>query len=235
MSPRQDPQRPTVGDTLTIVHRVVAPDGALVQPRGPTDSTLATLVGTPEVRREGDSVRIAYTVAVWSPGRRELVIPGPIVVRGSGAIDTLPDARVTLDVASVLPERVTAESIAPRAARPWVERASASLLPLAALLVPVALALAALALWWRRRGRLEPLPPPPSLDGAARIMQLGRWLDAGEATLAVDHIASMLPAGEQAEAWRQRVAAVRFAPDGAERLAILGREGLRMLEQAGER
>ncbi len=232
---RQQPrsQGPTVGDTLTVVHRVAVPTGALVQPRGPADSSLATLVGTPDVRREGDSVRIAYTIAVWSPGRHDLVLPGAIVVRGSGAIDTLPDAHVTLDVASVLPERMAAESIAPRAARPWVERASSSLLPLAVLLVPVALVMVGLVLWWRRRGPDAPVESVLVADPTDRIEQVRRWLAAGEATLAVDHLATLLPPGDPADAWREQVRAVRFEREAAARLEALGHEGLALLESAG--
>jgi len=233
---RQEPpsQQPTVGDTLTVVHRVVVPVGALVQPRGPADSSLATLVGTPDVRREGDSVRIAYTIAVWSPGRHDLVLPGAIVVRGSGAIDTLPDAHVTLTVASVLPERMVAESIVPRAARPWVERASSSLLPLAVLLVPVAVVMVAASLWWRRRGRVAPVEPVAVAGPAARIDQVRRWLAAGEATLAVDHLETLLPPGEPTDGWRARVRAIRFERDAGTRLDQLAREGLALLERDGE-
>ena len=90
---RQDqaPQRPTVGDTLTVVQRVPAPAGALVQPRLPDDSLVATVLGVPSVQREGDSVRIAYTVTVWAPGRHELRLPGALVLGPDGAVDTLAD------------------------------------------------------------------------------------------------------------------------------------------------
>ncbi len=227
------PNRPTVGDTLTVVHRVAVPAGALVQPRGPEDSTVATLVGPPDVRREGDSVRIAYTVAVWAPGTHDLVLPGAVVVRGSGEIDTLPDAHVRIEVASVLPDRVQAESIAPRAARPWVERATASALPFAVFLLPIMLLLVAAALWWRRRGPIAPPAPPVAVDRAARIAQVRDWLERGEAALAVDHLAALLPTDGAAADWRERVAAVRFERGAEAALARLGRDGLALLGDDG--
>ena len=114
---RQQPRRLTVGDTTTIVQRVAVPAGALVQPQAPTDTTLATLLGPPSVTREGDSVRIAYRVTVWAPGQNTLTIPGAVVVRLDGQIDTLPDARVPLNIASVLPTGRPAAQVAPKQAK----------------------------------------------------------------------------------------------------------------------
>ncbi len=232
---RQQPEatpRPTVGDTLTVVHRIAVPVGALVEPRAPEDSSLATLVGAPDVRREGDSVRIAYTIAVWAPGDNELVIPGAIVVAPGGRIDTLPDARVALRVATVLPSGERAESIAPRAARPWVERATASALPFAVLLVPVLLALAAAAIWWRRRGP-QAAAAGRAVAPLARPERITAWLDAGQVTMAVDHLGAALPDSEAANAWRQAVRSIRFDPAAADRLGELAREGLALLEASG--
>ena len=229
---RQAPQQgqgPTVGDTLTVIHRVAVPPGALVQPRGPTDSTLATLVGTPELVREGDSVRIAYTIAVWSPGRHRLTIPGAVVVEGNGRIDTLPDATVTLQVASVLPERVSAESIVPRDARPWVARSDVSLLPFVVLLVPVALLVAGATLWWRRRGPVVAEVGPPAVDPGAHAARLDAWLAAGEVALVVDHLAALLPRDDVTEPWRARMRRDRFDPDARDELGTLAREGLDLL------
>lgn len=233
MSQDQAGRAPTVGDTLTVVQRVAAPPGALVEARGPVDSTIATLVGVPDVRREGDSVRIAYTIAVWAPGRHQLTIPGAVVVAGDGRIDTLPDAAVPLRVASVLPARVDAESLAPREARPWLARSDASLLPFAVLLLPLALLLLAAALWWRRRGPLGPLPAVPGVDREAQAERIARWIAAGEAALAVDHLLAMLPDDEAAEAWRDRARSLRFDPGRAGELGDLAREGLAQLRRGG--
>jgi len=221
-------QRPTVGDTVSVVHRIAAPPGALVQPRAPTDSSLATLLGPPEVSREGDSVRIAYTLSVWSAGRNQLVLPGAVVIRPDGSVDTLPDARVQLDVASVLPEGARPEAVTPQAARPWVPRADRTLLPML-VLVPIVCALLAVAAWgWRRRGPLPPPVPLPTLPEVP-VARLATWLEAGEAGMVVDHLMPRLADRPEADAWREAVAAVRFTVESDAALAALARDGLALL------
>ncbi len=229
----QQPQHPQVGDTLTIVVHVAAPPGAVVQPRIPLDSSIATMTGSPAVSREGSAVRIAYPIAVWAPGEQQLVIPGPIVVTLSGRVDTLADVRVPLSVASVLPAGKAVATLPPRPARPWLPRSGASALPLA-VLVPVAVILAAvLQWWWRRRGTA--LPPAPRLDAeppldAARIEA---WLTAGEVRLVLDHIAWQVRHREDFADWRQQADALRFASGDAAPLESLAREGWERLRQAG--
>jgi hypothetical protein len=207
----------------------------MVQPRVPGDSTLVTLVGIPTVQREGDSVRIAYTLAVWSPGRHRLTIPGAVVVEGSGAVDTLPDATVLLEVASVLPARVAAESIAPREARPWVERSDASPIPFVVLLLPVALCLLAAAWWWRRQGPLVPASHPAAADPAELPGRLEGWLEAGEVVMVIDHLTAALPHGAATARWRERVQECRFDPDASEALLRLAADGLELLRGDGAR
>ncbi len=227
---RQQP-RLTVGDTTTIVHRVRVPAGALVQPRGLADTTLATLLGPVNVTREGDSVRIAYTVTIWAPGQNSLVLPGAVVARLDGRIDTLPDARVVLNVASVLPTGTPASQVPAKQARPWVARADRTWLPWG--VAGAIVALVALAVWWqwRRRG---PAPPPraratiPPLD-AARI---AAWIAAGEAHLAVMHLDAALHGVARASAWHERVEALRFAPTEGHDLDALAREGLALFEES---
>jgi hypothetical protein len=230
---RQDPPRPaqpTVGDTLTVVHRVSVPSGTLVQPRGPTDSTIATLIGPPLVSREGDSVRIAYTMAVWAPGRHNLVIPGAITVAGDGTVDTLADATVSYAVASVLPPEMAAESVTPQAAQPWVERVEPSGWPFLVLLVPVVLVFAAVALWWRRRGRGIPAPGPRVIEAADIRSRLERWRVSGESGLVIDHLLGALPDDPVTAAWRARVEAIRFDPASTAQLDQLVAEGLALYD-----
>jgi hypothetical protein len=221
-------RRPTVGDTVNVVQRIAAPPGALVQPRSPTDSSLATLLGPPEVSREGDSVRIGYTLSVWAAGRSELVLPGAVVIRPDGRVDTMPDARVLLDVASVLPAGARPEAVTPQAARPWVPRADRTLLP-ALILLPIVCVFLALGAWaWRRRG---PIPPPIAPPEGARVPaeRLAAWLTAGEAGLVVDHLMPRLAGRAEADVWREAVAAVRFTAGGEAALADLARDGIALL------
>ncbi len=227
----QGPARLTVGDTTTIVVRVAVPRGALVEPRDPADSSLVTLFGPPRVNREGDAVRIAFKVSLWAPGQHTLVIPGAIVVRLDGRIDTLPDARVLLNVASVLPAGQPAGRVTPRQASPWVPRADRTLLPWAVALM-LLLLISPLAWWrWRRRGPLPVAPSAPRIPppGHARV---AAWVAAGEARLALQHLEVALRDSPAAAAWLAREAAIRYAPATAEELAALSHEGLRLLADA---
>lgn len=222
MSRQQQPV--TVGDTLTIVHRVAAPVGAVVQARAPEDSSVATLVGMPMVTREGDSVRIAYTVAVWAPGRSDLILPGPIVIGMNGRIDTLASAHVSLNVASLLPAGQLPTKVPPRPSHGWIPRADMTLLPFAVLLPLTLLGLALMHRLVRRRGKAV-VAPVPSSAPLVGLERLNRWLAAGEPRLALDHLEWLTREQTELADWRERVDAVRFAPGVDAELTGLVREG----------
>jgi hypothetical protein len=223
-------QHPTVGDTLTIIRRIAAPPGAVIDARAPLDSSVATLALPPVLSRERDSVRIAYTLAVWSAGHNDLVLPGPIVVSLTGQVDTLPDTHVALDVVSVLPSGQRATTIVPKHARPWIPQAAVSVLPFAVLL-PIALIVAAvLQWWWRRPG----LPAPVAVSIPVPLLTEARveaWIAAGEARLALDHLTSMARDRVDLVDWQARADAVRFTAGGEAELARLAREGFRRVTE----
>lgn len=229
--PQRRPATITVGDTVTVVQRVALPSGALVQPRAPEDTLLATLVGVPDVSRDGDSVRIAYPLALWAPGTNELIIPGAVVLRSDGSVDTLADARVRLQVASVLPVDSATDSLLPQGASQWVLRSERSPLPFLVLMLPLLLLLTALGIWWRRRGK--PMPPTvintPSRD--ASLARLSRWIDAGEPLLAIDHLMAILPESEPVNEWRDTVEALRFKPGDNPELMELARAGIELAQR----
>ncbi|MEO5826892.1 MAG: hypothetical protein ABIR59_13460 [Gemmatimonadales bacterium] len=225
----QQGARYSVGDTFTIVHRVVAPPASVVQPSTALDSMLVTLLGPPDVRREGDSVRIAYSVAVWAPGRNELVLPGAITVRADGRIDTLPDSRVILDVASVLPAGQADSTVAPKAARPWVTRTDQSWLPFL-LLLPLVAGITLAAWWWRRRRGPVPAAPVVGMAPPIDVERLRQWHSAGEADLVLEHLVHALTDAPRAVDWHARLGTVRFAAThGSEREALIA-EGLALLD-----
>lgn len=216
---------PTVGDTVTIVRWIVAPAGAVIEARPPTDSTVATLVAPPVMTRQGDSVRIAYPLAVWAAGHNDLVLPGAIVVALNGRVDTLPDNHVVLSVASVLPVAKATAAIAPKPARPWLPRAYRSELPFATLLPVALLVMVGLQWWWRRRG---PAPAPRASATAPAGLTEARvtaWLAAGESRLALDHIEWQVRNRDEFADWRARAAAVRFSPGGEPVVTALVYEG----------
>jgi len=221
---------PTVGDTITIVRRVAAPPGAVVQAPAPSDSSIATLVVPPAIAREGDSVRIAYTVAVWAPGHSDLVLPGAIIIDPRGRVDTLADAHVGLDVQSVLPAAKSPTTIAPARPRAWVQGRDRSLMPFAFWIPLVLLGLGVLHWLWRRRGPSIPPPPRPvlpSLTGA----RLEAWLAAGEPRLALEHLEHHLRLRSDCDDWRRRAELVRFASGNDDAIAVLVHEALPLLSR----
>ncbi|MGH7583632.1 MAG: hypothetical protein ACREL5_10445 [Gemmatimonadales bacterium] len=225
---------PTVGDTLTIVRRVPAPPGAVVQAPAPSDSSIATLVVPPAITREGDSVRIAYTIAVWAPGHSDLVLPGAIVIDQHGRVDTLADAHVGLDVQSVLPAAKKPAAIAPAHPRTWVQGRDRSLVPFAFWIPLVLFAVAMLQWLWRRRG--PPMPPPARLVPLPfTSARLEAWLAAGEPRLALEHLEHRLRERPDCEDWRRRAEAVRFAAGNDDEIAGLVHEALPLLGDEGTR
>jgi hypothetical protein len=221
-------QRPvTVGDTVTIVRRIPAPPGAVIEARPPADSGVATLIAPPVLTREGDSVRIAYTIAVWSAGRNDVVFPGAVVIDQRGHVDTLADAHVALDVASVLPAK-SASAIAPHPARPWLVRGDLSLLPFVVLL-PLALALvSALHWWWRRLGPVPVPAPSAPLNVTLTDARIAAWVAGGESRLALEHLDAMLRDRPECAGWCARAADVRFAHGNDGIVDELVREGSRL-------
>ena len=215
---------PTVGDTVTVVRRFAASIGAVVDARAPTDSSIATLAAPAQIIREGDSIRIVYTLAVWAPGHSDLVLPGAIVVQPSGRVDTLADSHVPLEVASVLPASKSAAAIPPRAASPWLPRSYQSELPFA-VLIPVALIVVA-ALQWRWRLRGPVVAPAVVGAGSAGLTseRVRAWLAAGEARLALDHVEALVRERAEFDEWRGRADAVRFSPGADAAVASLVEE-----------
>jgi hypothetical protein len=225
---RQQPV-PTVGDTITVVHRVAVPQGAVVEVRPLTDTSIATLVGQPVMTREADSVTITYTLAVWSPGAGTLVLPGPVVVDMRGTVDTLADALMPIKVASLLPAGKPAAAIAPKTAVPWLPHLDRSMLPFATL-VPLALLVVGLVQWgWRRRGAPFVLATTPGAVTPLTDARVAAWLEAGESRLLLDHLDALVRNRADFDAWRERAALLRFAavPDAA--VEALVREGLALM------
>lgn len=218
-------QRPTVGDTITVVRWVAAPPGAVLEARPPADSSIATLAAPPVLVREGDSVRVTYSLALWAPGSSDLTLPGVIVVRPDGQVDTLADFHQSVTVASVLPGGRDPKSIAPMRPSTWIPHGARSVLPFA-VIIPLALVVIALLQWrWWRRPRTVPpaaVPPTPHLTTA----RVDAWIAAGESRLVLDFVAAMTRDQEDFADWRARADALRFALAHDPELAALAREGV---------
>lgn len=175
---------PTVGDTVWVVRTHPLPGDVLIRPRPITATPAVEPLGSPEVVQSGGEVRLRYPLVVWRPGRHQVEVPGPILVRRDGWSDTLRPTFAVIEVASVLPAR-SRDSLAPQPAFDILPRTSPSPLPVIVLLGLVALPLVPLHWWWRRRGPAPPHRPAPRppLTEAERLQ---RWVLLGEARAAAE-------------------------------------------------
>jgi hypothetical protein len=180
MTPQQGaaPGAPTVGDTVWVSRTIELPAGRTVRPADWHPDDPVELLGTPRVVTRGGTADIAYPVVIWETGLRTLEVPGPLLLAANGGVDSLPPARVTVEVASVLPAGADS-SLRPQPRADFVPLTDRS--PVAPLLLVglAILLLVPLHWWWRRRGRARPRP----LDALAEPPRapLERWAGAGEA------------------------------------------------------
>lgn len=169
--------RPTVGDTIWVSRTVAVPAGRTLRPADWRPGDPVELLGPPRVSERGDSTEIAYPVVVWRAGTHEAEIPGPLILGVGGGVDSLSPQRITLQVASVLPEVPPDSVLAPQPRAEFVPRGTRGILPVLLALLAAALLLAPLHWWWRRRGPAV-LPPVPAPGNGG--VPLERWADAGE-------------------------------------------------------
>jgi hypothetical protein len=170
---------PTVGDTVWVSRTIDLPAGRTVRPADWHPDDPVELLGAPRVVTRGGTADIAYPVVVWETGARTLEVPGPLLLAPDGGVDSLPPARVTLQIASVLPAGADSSTLRPQPRADFVPLTDRSpLVPL--MLVGLAiLLLLPLHWWWRRRGRPRPRPLAALVEPARA--PLDRWADAGEA------------------------------------------------------
>ncbi|HWN19833.1 MAG TPA: hypothetical protein VNO19_13045 [Gemmatimonadales bacterium] len=169
---------PTVGDTVWLSRTVGVPAGYAVRATDWEPADPIELLGRGKVVMTGDSARITYPVVLWRPGQHTIDPPGPLLLGPGGTVDSLPTARVNVEVRSVLP-RVSPDSLSPQPRASLVTRRVVSLFPVLGLWLVAAILLLPLHLWWRRRGKPARTTTPP-LRPEALTAPLARWADAGE-------------------------------------------------------
>ena len=169
---------PTVGDTIWVTRTVDLPAGRTVRPADWQPEDPVELLGPARVTVRGGSADIAYPVVIWRTGTHTLEVPGPLVLAPEGAVDSLPPARVTFEIASVLPPGVADSTLSPQPRADFVPLTDTSLVPPLLLLGLVVLLLLPLHWWWRRRGRPRRHPLAVLVEPAT--LPLERWADAGE-------------------------------------------------------
>lgn len=185
------PRAPTVGDTIWVARTVAVPAGATVRPADWSAPDAVERLGPPRVTLRGDSATIAYPIVAWRAGQLTLEVPGPLLLRADGAVDSVAPAPVELGVASVLPPVPGDSTLAPQPRAEFVPRPATSPVPLLILLGVAALLLVPLHWWWRRRGHPRPRPALPT---APADPPLERWADAGESRAVASAAAARLRA-----------------------------------------
>jgi hypothetical protein len=177
---------PTVGDTIWIERTVTLPAGADVRPADWTPEGDIGLLGRPVLRRVGGEVVVAYPAVAWRPGSHTVVIPGPVIVRADGRIDSLPAESRTLQVLSVLPADTAPERLAVQPEAGIVSQRITEPWPMVAFLLIATLIFLPVRWWWLRRG-----PPMPEWAPVASstAVPLAEWSEAGEerAVAAIAH------------------------------------------------
>lgn len=166
---------PTVGDTIWVERVVeVAPQYLAQVPEWELEGDIE-LLGTPVLRREGDSIRLAFPLVAWRPGDYTVSVPGPRLIAQDGHVEDIPSLAMILTVRSVLPD-VPKDSLAVRPEAGVIPRPVVSLWPMALLLGIAALIMGPAWWLWLRRGRAGPSRAAPR----APDPPLERWIEAGE-------------------------------------------------------
>lgn len=181
---------PTVGDTVWITRVVAHPPGGTVRPAFWMPEGDVEALGPPRVTVRGDSVEIAYPAVAWIAGEHAVEVPGPLLLLAGGGVDSLPPARVTLSVASVLPRGAEPKQLKVQPPTDTVRRDDRTLRPLILLLLLGIVALLPLHWWWRRRGHAVMAAQPSRPPG----LPLARWGDLGESRVVLAAAASSLRA-----------------------------------------
>jgi len=181
----------TVGDTVWIERAVGSVGSSVLRPQVWTVGTVGQQLGPAEVRIGAAGAVIRYALVLWYPGEHLLTMPGPVVVKRDGSSDTLPPSSVRVRVTSVLPAGAQRVTLPPKPARTPVSLAERSLLPLAAILLLIALLWGVGAWLWRRRGPLPSsrptaIPSKPAAQVFHDPQTLSRWAAAGEHRVALD-------------------------------------------------
>ena len=181
---------PTVGDTIWVSRTVAVPPGRTLRAGDWRPDDPIEVLGPPRIIERGDSTGILYPVVVWRAGTHVVEVPGPLLLGAGGGVDSLPPLKVTLQIASVLPQVPPDSILAPQPRADVVPRGIRSIIPLLLALAAATLLLAPLHWWWRRRGPAgSPKSAAPILNHAA---PLERWADDGESRAVVASVTAGL-------------------------------------------
>ena len=211
------PARPTVGDTIRVERTIDAPPGWRVRAGRLEQSSDVEQLGDPSAVARPDGWTVSYLVVGWRAGSSTITMPAVWRLGPDGSTDSLPGGTVTIHIASVIPDTVTAPQPQPSLGPLRLEHSNP--IPVAAGIALTG-GLLLVLIGWRRRGPRR-VRAEAGVAADAEIPDQ-RWLAAGEpkavAARAAQHLRRALgraiPRAHEALSTTECLAAVeRARPD----------------------
>jgi hypothetical protein len=169
------PERPTVGDTIRVERTIETPAGWRVRAGKLDQYGDVEQLGEPGVMARPAGWAVRYLLVGWKAGSVTVGMPALWRLGPDGSTDSVPGGSVTLRIASVIPDTVTAPQPQPSLGILRLGRPSA--IPvMVAVVLSVGLLFGLIA--WRRRAS-RGVVDDSALANDAEIPDQ-RWLAAGE-------------------------------------------------------
>lgn len=169
------PPRTTVGDTIRVERTIGTPAGWRVRAGKLDQYGDVEQLGEPSIVARPTGWTVRYLIVGWKAGSVTIAMPSLWRLGPDGSTDSLPGGTVTVRIASVIPDTLTAPQPQPSLGILRLGRPSA--IPVTAAVVVSVGLLFGLIAWRRRASRVGADDPPLARD--AEIPDQ-RWLAAGE-------------------------------------------------------
>lgn len=169
------PERPTVGDTIRVERSIDAPPGWRVRAGKLESHGDVEQLGDAAVSQQASQWMVSYLLVAWRAGSVTVGMPSMWRLGPDGSTDSLPGGAVTLHIASVIPDSITAPQPQPSLGPLRLGRPTAIPVLVAGVLSGVLLI--GLVTWRRRPPRL--VIEEPAIATEAEVADQ-RWLAAGE-------------------------------------------------------
>ena len=169
------PASPTVGDTIRVERTIAAPAGWRVRAGKLEQNGDVEQLGDPSIVTRANGFTVRYLLVAWRAGSGSVTMPSLWRLGPDGSTDSVPGGSVTLNIASVIPDTITAPQPQPSLGPLRWGRTNA--IPVIAAILLAGGLLAALVMWRRRGPRRA--SAEPALETAGEIADQ-RWLAAGE-------------------------------------------------------
>jgi len=208
------PGQATVGDTIRVERTIDAPPGWRLRAGKLEQFSDVEQLGDPSVVARPNGWTVSYLVVGWRAGTSTITMPAVWRLGPDGSTDSLPGGTITLRIASVIPDTVTAPQPQPSLGPLRLLRPN-PIPVLAAIALAGGLLLALLG--WRRRAPRRLTDDATTPEDAEIPDQ--RWLAAGEPKAVAARAAQRL-----------RHALARAIPDAHEALSTT--ECLEAVERA---